>query len=57
MTVYYLIEWIRAKDYKHIFKALAIVAVTGIIGVASNLVILATTYDFSKATMRNGVLI
>ncbi|MEP6465046.1 MAG: YfhO family protein [Parafilimonas sp.] len=56
MTIYYLIEWIRAKDYKHIFKALAIVAVMGIIGVASNLVILATTYDYSKATMRNGVL-
>jgi hypothetical protein len=56
MTVFYLIEWIRAKDYKHIFKALAIVLVTGITGVASNLVILATTYDYSKATMRNGVL-
>ncbi|MBV9963696.1 MAG: YfhO family protein [Parafilimonas sp.] len=56
MTIYYLIEWIRVKDYKHIFKALAIVIVTGIIGVASNLVVLATTYDFSKATMRNGVL-
>ena len=56
MTLYYLIEWIRAKDYKHIFKALAIVAITGVIGVASNLVILATTYDYSKATMRNGVL-
>ena len=56
MTIYYLIQWIRAKDYKHIIKALAIVAVTGVIGVASNLVIMATTYDFSKATMRNGVL-
>ncbi len=56
MTVYYLVQWIKAKDYKHIFKALAIVVVTGIIGVASNAVILATTYDFSKATMRNGVL-
>ncbi len=56
MTIYYLIEWIRAKDYKHIIKALAIVAVTGVIGVASNAVILATTYDYSKATMRNGVL-
>ena len=56
MTIYYLIEWIRAKDYKHIIKAFAIVAITGVIGVASNLVILATTYDYSKATMRNGVL-
>jgi hypothetical protein len=56
MTIYYLIEWIRAKDFKHIIKALSIVAITGVIGVASNLVILATTYDFSYATMRNGVL-
>lgn len=56
MTLFYAIEWIRAKDYKHLIKALAIVAVTGVTGVASNLVILATTYDFSKATMRNGVL-
>ncbi len=56
MTICYLIEWIRAKDYKHIVKAMAIVAITGLIGVASNAVILATTYDFSKATMRNGVL-
>jgi hypothetical protein len=56
MTIYYLIEWIRAKDYKHIIKSFAILAVTAIIGVASNLVILATTYDYSKATMRNGVL-
>jgi hypothetical protein len=56
MTVYYVIQWIRAKDFKHLIKALAIVAITGVIGVCSNLVILATTYDYSKATMRNGVL-
>ena len=56
MTIYYLIEWIRAKDYKHIIKSFVIIAVTGLIGIASNLVILATTYDYSKATMRNGVL-
>ena len=56
MTIYYLIEWIRAKEYKHIITTFAILAVTAIIGVASNLVILATTYDYSKTTMRNGVL-
>src|SRR5215831_10527644 len=32
MTIYYLIDWIRAKDYKHIIKAFAIIAITGIIG-------------------------
>ncbi len=56
MTIYYLVEWIRAKEYKHIIKSFAILAVMGLIGIASNLVILATTYDYSKATMRNGVL-
>lgn len=56
MTIYYLIEWIRAKEYKHIIKSFAILAITGLIGIASNLVIIATTYDYSKATMRNGVL-
>jgi len=56
MTLYYAVIWIRAKEYKHLIKALAIVAITGVIGVCANLVILSTTYDFSKATMRNGVL-
>jgi len=56
MTVYYIIQWVRAKQYRHLIKSLVIVAVTGLLGVASNLVILATTYDYSKATMRNGVL-
>ena len=56
MTIYYLIEWIRAKDYTHIIKSLAILAVTAVVGIASNLVIIATTFDYSKATMRNGVL-
>ena len=56
MTIYYAIGWIRAKEYKHLIKAVVIVGITGIIGFASNLVIMATTYDFSKATMRNGVL-
>jgi len=56
MTLYYVVVWIRAKDFKHLIKALAIVVITGVMGVCSNLVVLATTYDFSKATMRNGVL-
>lgn len=56
MTLYYVIKWVREKEYKHLVKSLVIVGIMGIIGVASNMVILATTYDFSKATMRNGVL-
>lgn len=56
MTLYYAVGWIRAKEYKHLVKAVVIVGIMGIIGVASNLVLMATTYDFSKATMRNGVL-
>ncbi len=56
MTIYYLIEWIRAKDFTHIIKSFTILAITGVVGIASNLVIIATTFDYSKATMRNGVL-
>ncbi len=56
MSIYYAIEWIKAKEYKHLITSFTLVVVMGLIGVASNMVILATTYDFSKATMRNGVL-
>lgn len=56
MTICYAIEWVKAKEYKHLLKAFVVVGITGIIGVASNIVLMATTYDFSKATMRNGVL-
>jgi len=55
-TVAYVIQWIKAKEYKHLALALSIAVVAGGIGSLTNMVTLATTWDYSKATMRNGTL-
>jgi len=57
MSVGFIIQWIKAKEYKHLAIALSIAIVCGGIGAACNMVTLATTSDYSKATMRNGSLI
>jgi hypothetical protein len=57
MSIGFIIQWIKAKEYKHLFIALSIAIVSGGIGAACNMVTLATTSDYSKATMRNGSLI
>lgn len=54
--VTYFIYWIKNKEYKHILISLSILAFAGAVGVTTNMVNLATTYDFSKETMRNGTL-
>jgi hypothetical protein len=56
LVVTYIIIWVKQKEYKHMIISLCILAGAGLLGVANNLVPLATTYDYSKATMRNGVL-
>jgi len=56
MTISFLVQWIRAKEYKHAIIAIVIALVSGGLGAACNLVNLATTSDYSKATMRNGTL-
>lgn len=54
MTLGYLIRWIKAKDYKHIAKVVVLGAIGGIIGIACNAVVLLTTADYAKASLRNG---
>ncbi len=55
-TIFYVVDWIKHKEYGHLWKSLLIVVVAGLVGAAVNMVSLATTYDYSKATMRNGTL-
>jgi hypothetical protein len=55
-TVAFAIQWIKAKQYKHLALALSIAVVAGGLGALTNMVALATTWDYSKATMRNGTL-
>jgi len=54
--VVYAVHWIKQKDYKHLITSAVILVVAGTVGVLVNIVTLATTLDFSKATMRGGTL-
>ena len=54
MSVAYAIQWIKEKDFKHLAIAFSLALLGGAIGAGSNLVNLASTSDFSKATMRGG---
>jgi len=54
ITLAYIIRWVKAKDYKTLVTALAFAAVAGGVGVLTNAVMLFTTYDYSKATIRGG---
>ena len=54
MTVAYLVRWIRAKDYRHIFSVAILGAVAGLLGIACNAVVILTTLDYSKASLRDG---
>ncbi len=56
MGIGFAIQWIKAKDYQHFIKAAALAVVAGALGAATHMVTLATTSDYSKATMRNGTL-
>lgn len=54
VTIAYLINWIRNKEWKHISLALSITAISAIAGVATNALSFLTTSEYSKATMRGG---
>ncbi|HWK07792.1 MAG TPA: hypothetical protein VNS58_29370 [Puia sp.] len=54
MTIGYCVRWIRQKNYKHLLIAGALAAGCVLIGVLSNAVLIFTTADFAKATIRGG---
>ena len=54
MTIGNIIHWVRNKEFNHLVKASAFALAGGIIGVFANAVMLFTTYDYSKATIRGG---
>jgi hypothetical protein len=56
ITVGYIIKWVKEKDFKHLTIALSIAAIAGLAGILGNSVNMFVTYDYSKATMRNGTL-
>jgi hypothetical protein len=54
MTIGYMIRWVRQKEFRHLLIAGTLAACCGLIGVLSNAVLVFTTADFSKATIRGG---
>jgi len=54
MSIGYGIQWIRAKDWKHLSRAAGLVIVAATLGVMVNAITLFTTYSYSKATIRGG---
>jgi hypothetical protein len=54
MTFGYMIRWIRQKEWKHLLFAFTLAAICWVTGILCNAVLIFTTYDFSKATIRGG---
>ncbi len=54
ITLGYLVSWIKNKDWKHIGIAAAITIISGLLGIAGNALILKTTSEYAKFTMRGG---
>ncbi|HSF46610.1 MAG TPA: hypothetical protein VLA58_11400, partial [Chitinophagaceae bacterium] len=54
MTVAHIIQWVKEKNIRHMTTALGFALIAGIVGIATNAMMLMTTYDYSKATIRGG---
>jgi hypothetical protein len=54
MSVFYLVHWINAKEFTHIFKTLGFSLLGGLMGLAVNAVMLIGTAEFGKSTIRGG---
>lgn len=54
VTLGYLVKWIKEKDWKHIGLAAGLTVLAAVIGVAGNALVLMTTSEYSKFTMRGG---
>lgn len=50
----YLIQWIRAKEWKHTAIALSLALLAGFTAIANSSLILLTTQEYAKYTMRGG---
>jgi hypothetical protein len=54
MSIYFLITWIKEKDYTHILKTLGLAVVAGLMGLAANAPMLISTYEYGKESIRGG---
>lgn len=54
MSFYYLIIWIKEKQYSHLLKTLGLGLVAGFMGLAANAPMLLSTYEYGKESIRGG---
>lgn len=54
MSIGYTVNWIRKKEYGHLFKVIGFAIIAGALGLASNAVLLGTTFEYSKESIRGG---
>ena len=54
MTIVYLFQWIKNKEWKHLITASAIALTALGIGIMTNAVSLFSTYEYQKRTIRGG---
>jgi hypothetical protein len=54
MTIFFVVQWVRAKDYTHLTKALSFTFIAGLIGLMVNSVNFLSTYEYQKETIRGG---
>lgn len=54
VTIAYLVQWIKQKDWKHLGVAAGITLASALIGLAGNALMIQTTSEYAKYTMRGG---
>jgi hypothetical protein len=54
MTIFYLVDWVKNKEWKHIGLVAAFTLGAALIGVLCNSISLFSTYEYQKATIRGG---
>ncbi|HEX8332174.1 MAG TPA: YfhO family protein [Segetibacter sp.] len=54
MTIYYAVEWIKNKNWKHIGLVASFTIGAALVGVLCNSVTLFSTYEYQKETIRGG---
>jgi len=54
MSIFFLVKWMKEKDFNHILKTFAAACIGGLLGVAVNAPLLASTYEYGKESIRGG---
>ncbi|HVK97886.1 MAG TPA: YfhO family protein [Flavisolibacter sp.] len=54
LTIFFVVRWIKAKEFTHLTKALSFTLIAGFIGLMVNAVNFLSTYEYQKETIRGG---